>query len=146
MEKKNDLYQVCRVIFVITNFLMIFAGLLNVHVWHYSGLIDHNGSRGAIAGYWASDLWIKNSLTVLKKLLRFIVLVTPAFLVHGLTVCSCTGCRNCVARKRSVSEQQNEVADRPTFWGLELNFRGLSPWGSCSARYQRGFKEIWTKL
>lgn len=89
LKKKNGLHQACRVIFVITNFLMIFACLLNVHVWHYSDLIDHNGSRGAIAGYWASDLWIKNSSTVLKKLLQFIVSVTPAFLVSGLPVCSC---------------------------------------------------------
>lgn len=89
VKKKNYLYQACRVIFVITNFLMIFACLLNVHIWHYSDLIDHNGSRGAIAGYWASDLWIKNSLTVLKKLLQFIVSVTPAFLVCSLPLCSC---------------------------------------------------------
>lgn len=89
VKKKKYLYQACRLIFVMTNFLMIFACLLNVHVWHYSDLIDHNGSRGAIAGYWASDLWTKNSLTVLKKLLQFIVSVTPAFLVCGLPVCSC---------------------------------------------------------
>lgn len=58
---------------------MIFACLFNVHLWHCSDLIDHNGSRGAIAGYWASDLWIKNSLAVSKKLLHFIVSVTPVF-------------------------------------------------------------------
>lgn len=118
VKKKNDLYQACRVIFVITNFLMIFACLLNVHVWHYSDLIDHNGSRGAIAGYWASDLWIKNSLTVLKKLLQFIVSVTPAFLVCGLPVCSATGTDpgNEGAQERHMGEKRAEQRNKVTDW------------------------------